>query len=328
MTRKKWLVVILCFATVAFLPAKKTAAAEPDQRMPLPEGVASWLETAKVAAPPAELGLDPFYQKHVAAMGLPVIASDRVRDEALIEAGLLIGLMLQDRPDVAQAMVESGTRFVVVGHNEFTTDIPEYRTLEPKNYWDRRARGLGATPERPAVSCGEENLLALPGDPYAAENILIHEFAHAIHEMGLRRIDERFDSRLQATYEAAMAAGLWRGKYAATNPAEYWAEAVQSYFGTNRENDHDHNHVNTRDELKEYDQRLFELVDEVFRGAPWNYVHPTARTNQRHLAALDREHLPAFAWPERLVEETRKLDALKREKLRAAEGEKPAGDGQ
>jgi len=28
---------------------------------------------------------------------------------------------------------------------------------------------------------------------------------------------------------------------------EYWAEAVQSWFDTNREPDHDHNHVNTRD---------------------------------------------------------------------------------
>lgn len=327
MFRSEWPLRVLLAAWAA-IGAVPLYAAEPQPLMPLPQSVAAWLGAVRVTAPPAELGLDPFYRKHVAALGLPVIASEQVQDEALIEAGLLIGLLLHDRPDVAEAMVAAGTRFVVIGHGEFTTDIPEYRTLEPKNYWDRRARGLGASPDRPAVSCGEENLLALPGDPYAAENILIHEFAHAIHEMGLRRIDERFDARLQATFDAAMAAGLWRGKYAATNPAEYWAEAVQSYFDTNRENDHDHNHVNTRDELREYDPRLFALVDEVFRGAPWRYVHPTARAQQPHLAALDREHLPAFAWPERLAEETRKLDAHKRERLRAAEGEKPGGGGQ
>ena len=38
--------------------------------------------------------------------------------------------------------------------------------MTPKAYWDKRARGLGATPERPAVSCGEENLLNLQGDWY------------------------------------------------------------------------------------------------------------------------------------------------------------------
>ena len=48
-----------------------------------------------------------------------------------------------------------------------------------------------------------------------------------------------------------MEEGLWKGKYAATNFHEYWAEGVQSWFDTNRENDHDHNHVNTREELKD-----------------------------------------------------------------------------
>ena len=33
------------------------------------------------------------------------------------------------------------------------------------------------------------------------------------------------------------------------NHHEYFAEGVQSWFDNNRENDHDHNHVNTRAEL-------------------------------------------------------------------------------
>ena len=37
----------------------------------------------------------------------------------------------------------------------------------------------------PSVSCGEENLLALEGDPYSTECILIHEFAHNIHLRGM-----------------------------------------------------------------------------------------------------------------------------------------------
>ena len=45
----------------------------------------------------------------------------------------------------------------------------------------RPGPGLGGSQTDPVCSCGEENLLAFPGDPYAAECILIHEFAHNIH---------------------------------------------------------------------------------------------------------------------------------------------------
>ena len=115
------------------------------------------------------------------------------------------------------------------------------------------------------VPAEPQNVLRYPGDPYDTESILVHEFAHAMHDMGLKRVDEEFDPRLQAIYDEAMAEGLWEGKYAATNHHEYWAEGVQSYFDTNRPPDHDHNHVDTRDELAEYDPRLFELIDETFQ---------------------------------------------------------------
>ena len=79
-----------------------------------------------------------------------------------------------------------------------------------------------------------------------------------------------------------MAKGLWAKKYAATNRHEYWAEAVQSWFGTNREPDHDHNHVNTREELIEYDPAIAELCAEVFGdervGLPESPPIPIART--------------------------------------------------
>ncbi len=57
------------------------------------------------------------------------------------------------------------------------------------DWWDRRARGLGGSETDPIASCAEENLLCFEGDPYAAENILIHEFAHALHLRGMNRLD-------------------------------------------------------------------------------------------------------------------------------------------
>ncbi|MBC8352175.1 MAG: hypothetical protein H8E66_09300 [Planctomycetes bacterium] len=266
-----------------------------------------YAESPPISSPSRQLvesfDLDPFYEKHLSASGFPVLSSAKVSDAALQEAAYLIDQMLQGREDIRLALIESETRFAVMAPDEFTTDIPEHSDLTPKIFWDRRARGLGATSVRPAVSCGEENLLCLRGDPYHEENILVHEFAHAIHDMGLKRLDENFDARLRAIYDQATQAGLWKDKYAANNHHEYWAEGVQSYFGTNRPPDHDHNHVDTRDELKEYDIRLFALIDETFRGNPWQYSRPEQRTEQEHLRDWDADQLPSFEWPEHLVRE-------------------------
>ena len=277
----------------------------------------------QLAAPPKHiverLELKPFYKKYISARGFPIVSSDKVSDAGLLEAAFLIDRMLEGREDIRRALIESKTRFSVMAAGEFTTEIPEHSDLTPKNYWDRRARGLGATPARPAVSCGEENLLGLRGDPYHEENILVHEFAHAIHDMGLKTIDKEFDGRLKAIYDQAMTEGLWKAKYAANNHHEYWAEGVQSYFGTNRPPDHDHNHVDTRQELKDYDPHLFALIDEVFRRNPWQYKRPELRKQQAHLKDLDVTKLPAFAWPERLAKEGAKLQELKKRKLEEAE---------
>ncbi len=252
----------------------------------------------EIVAPPESLELDEVYTQCILVEGFPIVGSANVQPAALQEAAYIVRHMLHPRPDVLQAMAENSVRLVVMAHDEFTTDVPEHSDLEPAAYWDRRARGLGATHERPAVSCGEENLLQFPGDPYHTENILVHEFAHAIDEMGLRDVDEEFEDRLAETFASAEAEALWEDAYAMTNMQEYWAEGVQSYFGTNRENDHDHNHVNTRDELREYDPRLFELIDESFRGNEWQYVWPADRPEEEciHIDGFDRSAAPRFEW--------------------------------
>src|SRR5205814_70508 len=121
--------------------------------------------------------------------------------------------------DILKAMIRRGARFMVMAPTEMTTDVPEQRSWD-KAYWDRRARGMGGK----LSSCGEENLLNLPGDRYRSENILIHEFNHAIHQQGLAGkdgADPTFGPRLQAAYKHAMDKEMWKGMYSATNAAEY-----------------------------------------------------------------------------------------------------------
>ena len=248
--------------------------------------------------------LDPFYVQWLDVEGLPVVASAKVNPYALKEAAWLIQQMVGHRQDILQALAKNNVRFAVMAYSELTTEIPEHSDLQPDYYWDRRARGLGSTPSRPAVSCGEENLLNYEGDPYSTENILVHEFAHAIHQMGLRTVDPSFDERLKGLYDAAIEKGLWENTYAITNKAEYWAEGTQSWFDTNRANDDQHNHVDTRDKLKVYDPALAALLTEIYGDGGWRYTRAVTRLSLSHLEGFKPEASPKFEWPAELIELT------------------------
>ncbi len=210
-----------------------------------------------------------FYKKHVDYKGFSILSSAKVSDAALLEARYLIDQMLSEREDILKAMIKADCRFMVMAPTEMTTDVPEQRNWN-KQYWDRRARGMGGK----LSSCGEENLLNLKGDRYSRENILIHEFNHAVHQQGLRSVDPTFDGRLRDTYKKAMARELWKGTYSATNAGEYWAEGVQAYFDCMRPQ----YGANTREKLRRYDPDLFTLVDEVYKHSKFHYV----RYDKRH----------------------------------------------
>ncbi|MFM7605013.1 MAG: zinc-dependent peptidase, partial [Prosthecobacter sp.] len=261
-------------------------------------------------------GVPAFYTQQASAGGFPVVASGKVSPYALKEAVYIIDMMLSKRPDVREAMVKSGARLSILAHNEFTCDQPEwawlaeekeegFENISARDFRDARARGMGGSLTDPYCSCAEENLLAYEGDPYSTENILIHELAHNIHLRGMINVDTTFDQRVRASYEDAMKAGLWKGKYASVNHHEYFAEGVQSWFDNNREPDHDHNHVNTRAELLEYDSGLAALCREVFGDTVLKYTKPQTRLNG-HLEGYDPKTAPKFTWP-RHLEKAREL---------------------
>lgn len=248
-------------------------------------------------------GYDSFYSKHLKAGPMHIASSDKVPDAALHEAVFLILCVLDGREDIQQAIRDAEVHLALMSHDEFTTDVPEHADLEPAEWWDRRARGLGATVERPAWSAGAENLLDYPGDPYRGENILIHEFAHVIHHFGLRKLDPTFEERLTAAYEEAKKAGKWEGTYAITNIHEYWAEGVQVYFECNPAFTNKlHGEIDLREELKVYDLTLFDLLDEAFKGNPYKYSLAKERSKQPHLREWDFDKAPTFAWPEGIEE--------------------------
>lgn len=88
-----------------------------------------------------------------------------------------------------------------------------------------------------------------------------------------------------------------KNAYAIKNQAEYWAEIAQAWYDTNRVHDHDHNHVNTREELIEYDPVGAALCREVFGDEAWRFVSPRQRAGRDHLVGYDPDTAPGRTEP-------------------------------
>lgn len=229
-----------------------------------------------VSSVPDDLLFDSFYKKYCNADGIPIISSGDVDNLALQQAYYIVMNMLVAVPEIRDELISNGAYFGVIGKNEMQTSLPEYSHMDSE-YWDRRARGLGGSLGFPITSSAEENLLCLREDGYYGESIAVHEFAHTISLMGL---GDDFDSVLiefTELYESAIEQGLWENTYAGSNIQEYWAEGVQSYFNANAQSvlgDGIHNHVDTREELKEYDPGLYEFISRIFNDFIWTPTCP------------------------------------------------------
>jgi alpha-glucosidase len=257
---------LLPFLVLWLLTSSYTVSAQPNPVVTAPPE--SFF--AKVRERDRELALR-FYKKYLDVSGLPVVASAEVADEALRRTRNIVSHMLAGRPDVLEAMIKNGTRLIIIGKDQVYTDMPEYREHPNPAYQNERVRGTGGFA---ITSFGEENLLNLPIDRYDDESIAVHEFCHTI-DAALNRIEPTWRKRLGDTYRDTMAKGLWKNSYAASNPAEYWAEICQSYFDCNRVNNWNHISVGTREQLRQYDPDGYELVKTTFKFTPendWRYT--------------------------------------------------------
>jgi len=228
--------------------------------------------------PPPELGLAPFYTKYCNAQGIGIVASEEVDDLALQQAYYIITNLLKPIPGVRNILTADGHYIAIIGKDQEQTTLPEYAHMD-SDYWDNRARGLGAGHGAIVTSSGEENLLCLGlgRDPYFRESILVHEFAHTIHLSGQGTDYKNFNEKLSALYYDAREANLWENTYAMTNPDEYWAEGVQTYFNSNIGiglPNGVHNSINTREELAEYDPALYAFIADFFNHFSWDPTCP------------------------------------------------------
>ncbi|HEX7118512.1 MAG TPA: hypothetical protein VF212_06990 [Longimicrobiales bacterium] len=265
--------------------------AQPDRPRPRADAlVRDYLATVVTRPPEAivrRFELDTtFYAKYADATGVPILASARVPDEALLVARDIVNHMLAMRPDLRADVIARGGRVGVMAVTEMTTDIPEQRdwkkpayddprltdrereryyqpggiaSMTDREYWNRRARGMGGT----FTTCAEENILGYPGTRYFGENILVHEFSHSIMS-SVRRVDPELYAELKAAYAEAMEKGMYGRHYAANTIAEYWAEGTQWWFGSNYPATFDGQRVWTPEEFRRYDPKLYGILARVY----------------------------------------------------------------
>ena len=271
--------------TSAVLATMVMTLAVADQK---PAPLIASFSAAMISAPPAELALDPFYRKYADAFGIPVVSSEKVPDDALLVARDIVNFMLLKRPDVREVMVGRKSRLLIMAATEFETDLPERRdwkkpakddprltpgerqrydepggiaSMSDREYWNRRARGMGGN----VTSCAEENLLGYPDTRYYGENITVHEFSHNI--MGALRVaDPVLYKEIQDSYTEARGKGLFKGHYAENTAAEYWAEGTQWWFWSNYQATIGGVRLQTPDDLKTYDPRLYAIFEKVYAG--------------------------------------------------------------
>jgi hypothetical protein len=256
-----------------------------------------------VIEPPARFKVDPYYTKFTFAREFPVLGSRHVRDEALLAANDTIRKLFAYRHDVLKALIADGARLVVLGREEKLSDLPEFKESKGEAGFDE-VRYLDYAPDRKLMVVPEENVLGLPGEPFAGKGLVVSVFARALYrvtglrpvladfdrrrdkqqyELRVKRLDVEFDQKLRQAYEAALAKTLWKGTAAARDRAEYWAAGVEAYFDAAGDGQPPHladRPVTTREALKAYDPDLYALVDETMayrEHVDWRYKRPSSR---------------------------------------------------
>ena len=208
-----------------------------------------------------------FFTKELFFEGIPIKSSEVVSDKALFAAYDRLAMMLDHLPTVVSNLVAAKIELHIIGKDQVTTDLPEWRQDKGKPLpeyngltRDQRTRGMGGQ----LVSCGEENLLKLKKDKYFGRDICVHEFAHAIRNYGM---DKRIRDRFNQQYHRSLEKGLWVGSYAASNPDEFFAELSMWYFGTHGDmNMSEPKPKNGPEGLKAYDPEAYALFNDFYQG--------------------------------------------------------------
>ena len=159
----------------------------------------------------AEYNLDSaYFKKCTLVEDILIATSERVSDLAHWEAAYQFEKIMQTiRSEIAQRIREKRVLCILIGHDELTSDIPQFRDRQKGkelDFYNWRQRGfLTRKSGRPTVVFAEEDVLEYEGG-MQKESILIHEFGHVIHGAGF---DDVLQERLTPTFKRSHDLSLW-----------------------------------------------------------------------------------------------------------------------
>ena len=165
----------------------------------------------------AEYKLDrSFYKKATGVQQILIATSEKVSDYAHLETAYLFDRIMRSiDPQVADRIRQKKVLCILVGHDEFTSDVPQFKsdkTGKELDFYNWRSRGfLTRKDNRPVVLFAEEDVMEYEGG-MQLESILVHEFGHVIHGAGF---DEEQQKRLTDCFERARAKAIWNDGRAA-----------------------------------------------------------------------------------------------------------------
>ncbi|SKC62382.1 OmpL47-type beta-barrel domain-containing protein [Krasilnikoviella flava] len=235
--------------------------------------------------------LDYYTQSVTTASGIAVKANPRVDPATLDLAAAQVDVQL-GRADngIAARMADFGCSLAVYAARENAYLVPEHRGGYDPEMYD--VEGYGGSEWNGCVSSiSERNVLRTRDDEnaflntgYRNENILVHEFGHAVRLVGIETLaDTSLSDELYAAYENSWSTGRWPNTYAIGNIDEYFATLSAIWFDVMAEKpdwtDGVRSPINTRAELKEYDPQAYELFAKVYPAdltlpAPWDEPAP------------------------------------------------------
>ena len=157
-----------------------------------------------------------FYKKATEVQGILIVTSEKVADLAHHETAYQFNMLMRNiKPPIAEAIRRKRVLCLLIGHNEFTSQLPQFTTNkkgEELDFYNWRQRGfLTRIGSRPTVVFAEEDVMEYEGG-MRLESILIHEFGHVVHGAGF---DEILQKRLTNTFENAQKTGIWNDGRAA-----------------------------------------------------------------------------------------------------------------
>ena len=254
----------------------------------------SYSSAAKVTAVPVKIKKayeinTTWYKKYTHVKGIPIIASKKVNDRALLKATAVTKKMLMGKKygkNITKYLKKYRTRIGIIGQKERLTQMPEARHLatsydtssglsvpgeskldKKSNKWKEYYR-IALTREMNVLQKG------YPIDNWGwGTSITQHEFAHNIHLTVFDNEYPNLSKEIERAYQAAIKKGKWKGTYAASNEYEYWAMCSETWFSNDPVDPYGKDPVLGRAQLKKYDLEIYRVLLKVYGNYKWRFKY-------------------------------------------------------